>query len=203
MQRKLFIEGKDLKTQAYFGWQDKNTALLGIRIGYKNAADDLIDKALEEGELNSIKVLDTYIFPICFLYRHSIEASIKGIYIRFCGKLLKGNHDLVALWDNLYKEVILRFDDTDFIEEIKKYKENFIKYSFEDINFNELRNMFLEFNMINDNKADVFRYLLDKDGELYFTNSKYIDYPNLKENIGYIYSVLDYIYFVTDEYLSS
>lgn len=203
MQRKLFIAGKDLRTQAYFGWQDKNTALLGIRMGYKDAADKLVDKALEEGELDNIRVLDTYIFPICFLYRHSIEASLKGIYLRYCGNLLKGNHDLVTLWDNLYKEVILTFDDSDFIEEVKKYKENFIKYSLDDINFNELRNMFVEFNRFNDNKADVFRYLLDKDGELYFTDSKYIDYPNLKENMRYIYDVLDYIFFITDEYLSS
>ncbi|WP_083258704.1 hypothetical protein [Cellulosilyticum sp. I15G10I2] len=63
--------------------------------------------------------------------------------------------------------------------------------------------MFVEFNTINDNKADVFRYLLDKEGELYFTDSKYIDYPNLKESMECIYDVLEYLYMVTDEYLSN
>ncbi len=203
MKRKLFIAGKDKRTQAYFGWQDKNTALLGIRMGYKDTADKLVDKALEEGESNNIRVLDTYIFPICFLYHHSIEASLKGIYLRYCGKILKGNHDLVTLWDNLYKEVILTFEDPNFIKQIKEYKENFIKYSVNDINFNELRNMFVEFNRLKDNKADVFRYLLMTDGELYFTESKFIDYPNLKENMNYIYDVLDFLYHITEEYLSS
>lgn len=74
----------------------------------------------------------------------------------------------------MYKEVILTFENIDFIEDVKKYKDNFIKYSFDDINFNELRNMFVEFNIFKDNKADGVRYLLVKDGELYFTNNKYM-----------------------------
>ncbi|WP_083258703.1 hypothetical protein [Cellulosilyticum sp. I15G10I2] len=121
MKRKLFIAGKDLSNQAYFGWQDKNSALFGIRTGYKDAADKLVDKALEEGQLGNIRVLDTYIFPICFLYRHSIEATLKDIYLRYCGKILKGNHDLVTLWDNLYREVVLTFKDPNFIEQVKGY----------------------------------------------------------------------------------
>lgn len=203
MQRKLFVPGKNFSTQAYFGWQGKNDALLGIRMGYKDAADNLVDKALEEGCCNNIRVLDTYIFPICFLYRHSIEVSIKGIYLRFCGKILKGDHDLVTLWDNLYKEVILMFDDPEFLNHVKEYKKVFIKYSLNDIDFEELRNMFLEFNNLNDKNADVFRYMLKRGGELYFTDNKFIDYPNLKESMDYIYNVLDYLHTITDEYLSS
>ncbi|MCH4888945.1 hypothetical protein EZV73_15230 [Acidaminobacter sp. JC074] len=203
MQRKLFIEGKNQRTRAYFGWQDKDTAFYGVKMGYKNAADKLVDDAIESGLTGAISTLDTFIFPICFLYRNSIEVSLKGIYMRYCGGLLKGGHDLVLLWNNLYNEVILNIQDDKFLDEVKKYKKKFVLYSFNDIDYGEIRALFNEFNQINDQKADVFRYLLDKNGELYFTDNKFIDYPNLKETMDYIYKALDYIYTVVDEYLSS
>ena len=67
---------------------------------------------------------------------------------------------------------------------------------------NELRSMLKEINDI-DLQADTFRYLMDKDAELYFKDSKFIDYPNLKESMNYLYEVFDYMNFIVDEYLSS
>lgn len=200
---RIFIEGNNFQRRAYLGWQDQNLALYGVRMGYKEAADCLVEEALSQGSKNNIRILDTYIFPIIFLYRHSIEVSIKGIYYRFFGEIPKGGHDLVILWDNVLERVIKIIQTSEFIENVKTYKKHFIRYSFSDINFKEIRDMLAEFNKINDDKADVFRYLLDKKGELYFTESKFIDYDNLKEKINYIYEVLDYIYEAVDDYLTA
>lgn len=54
-----------------------------------------------------------------------------------------------------------------------------------------------------DQNADVWRYLISTDNQLYFTCSHSIDYLALKESINYIYEVLDFIYYIVDEYLSS
>lgn len=180
---KIFVEGEDYNRRAYFGWQDQDTSLIGIKMGYKNSADNLVDIALQQGEKDDIATLDTYIFPIIFLYRHAIEVSLKAIYLRCRGELLEGGHDLVNLWDNLNKEIIC----------------NLIK----DKDKRNIREMLEEFNAVNDKKADVFRYLLDKNGQLYFTKSKFIDYDNLKEAMNYIYEFLDLIYCQVDDYLSA
>jgi hypothetical protein len=201
-RRKVFVEGEDPHGRAYFGWQDHNTALFGLRQGYINSANLLVDITLEKGEVGDISALDMNIFPIFFLYRHSIEVSLKNIYYRSYGEIPKGGHDLLVLWDCIHKEVIKNFEDPIFIEMVKGYKHSFIKFLMNDINLRELRNMILEINQM-DTKADVFRYLMKTDGVLYFTESKFVDYVNLRDSMNYIYEVLDYIFTITDEYLSS
>ena len=54
-----------------------------------------------------------------------------------------------------------------------------------------------------DQNAEVWRYLISTDENLFFTRGHSIDYLILKEGISYIYGVLDYIYHIVDEYLSS
>jgi hypothetical protein len=202
MKKKIFKQGTDETSFAYIGWQGKYESWYGLKSAYKNAADDFVDIVLEKGKSRDIEVLDTYFFPIVFLYRHSIEVSIKAIYFRYLGKILNCGHNLLILWDNLYKEVILELESAAFIDKVKSYKTGFRNYSFRDIDFDEIRRMLNEFNKYRDNKADVFRYLVDKNGESYIKDHQYLDYTNLKGNITHIYEVLDYIYFVTDEYLS-
>ena len=48
--------------------------------GYKSSADLLVKNALES---KNIKILDTFIFPIMFLYRQYLELELKWIIIRF------------------------------------------------------------------------------------------------------------------------
>lgn len=184
------------------GWQSEDSSLYGVKEGYLNSANDLVDIALREGRKGDIATLDTYLFPIFFLYRHSIEVSIKSIYYRFYGEMPKGGHNLLILWDEIFKKVIRYLDDPKFIENVKKYKQRFIIFSFNGINFSELRSMIKEINKI-DEQSDAFRYLIDKNGDLYFEKYKFIDYPNLKESMNYLYEVLDFIHTVVDEYLSS
>lgn len=59
---KIFKDTGIIEQSAHFGWQNKDTALYGLREGYKKSADDLVDIAISNG--NDIKTLDTYIFPI-------------------------------------------------------------------------------------------------------------------------------------------
>lgn len=200
--RKIFTKGKNPLTSAHFGWQDQVSALWGIKEGYKNAADNLVDIALEKGSIGDRKTLDTYIFPAIFLYRHSLEISLKLIYQRYYGKLPQGGHKLAHLWGKVYDDVIKDINNEEFLEQVKQYKQNFIKYSTDRIDFNELKSNFEEIQNV-DKESDVWRYLLKKDGNLYFTSSESIDYLNLKIVMGELFEVLGFFYHIVSEYLSS
>ena len=212
---KIFVETGLMEQSAHFGWQDKTQALYGLREGYKNSADELVKIAVNSG--GNLKILDTYIFPILFLYRHCIEISLKHIYMRAWGKIPRGGHNLLTLWDVIKEEIIDKIIcSEDFVEQVKLYKENFIKYNLKDIDCNRIRLMIKELQESNqkdaeidpnkkqvDQNAEVWRYLISTDENLFFFRGHSIDYLVLKKGIDYIYEVLDYIYYIVDEYLSS
>lgn len=188
---------------AYLGWQDEEESLYGIRDGYKDAADDLVDIALQKGNGgNNLKVLDTYIYPVCFLYRHSIEISLKLIYWRFYHKLPDNVHDLMTLFESVKNKVIRLLKDDDFINQIKSYKKDFHKYDIDSIQIEDLSKSIESINK-DDPKSDRYRYLMNTKNILYNTQSSFIDYSKLKDFYTDIYEKLDFVYFVTDEYLSS
>lgn len=212
---KIFLESEKMEQSAHFGWQNKDLALYGLREGYKNSADDLVEIAIENG---TPKTLDTYIFPILFSYRHCLEISLKHIYLRCFGKLPKGGHNLLTLWDEVKREVIDDFiNNKSAVENVKSYKENFVSYSLEGISLSKVRLLLKEFQEANqrdferinpsekqtDQNAEVWRYLISTDNDLYFTSSHSIDYLALKESISFLYEVFDFIYHIIDEYLSS
>lgn len=101
---KIFKDTGLMEQSAHFGWKDKDQALYGLREGYKNSADELVEIALDNG--NNPKILDTFIFPILFSYRHSLKISLKHIYMRARGTMPKGGHSLLDLWDCVKKEII-------------------------------------------------------------------------------------------------
>lgn len=202
LTKKVFIDGKNFNARAYFGWQDNDVALWGLKEGYKNSADNLVNIALRRGSKGDISVLDTYIFPILYLYRHSLEISLKLIYYRFYGELPQGQHDLIILWDNVKEKVINIFNSDESILNVKQFKKKFIRYSTDDIDFEEIRTLICELQGA-DNKADVWRYLMNKKGKLYFTESEFVDYKNMKSVIGEVFEKLDFFYHIVSEYLSS
>lgn len=177
---KIFVETGLMEQSAHFGWQDKNQALYGLREGYKNSADELVKIAVNSG--GNLKILDTYIFPILFLYRHCIEISLKHIYMRAWGKIPRGGHNLLTLWDVIKEEIIDKIIcSEDFVEQVKLYKENFIKYNLKDIDCNRIRLMIKELQESNqkdaeidpnkkqvDQNAEVWRYLISTDENLFF-----------------------------------
>ncbi len=212
---KIFIDTGKMKQSAHFGWETEDQALYGLREGYKKSADELIEIVLKNG--NDNKMLDTYVFPIVFSYRHSIEILLKHIYFRAKWKLPGGGHDLLTLWDIVKQEII---DDlinsSEFINQVKTYKRNFLEYTLEDISLSNLRVLLKELQEANqvdeeinssnkqiDNKAQVWRYLMSADGELYFNCTHSIDYVELKKGMDKIYNELEYIYDIIDNYLST
>ncbi|NFB58045.1 hypothetical protein EXM89_19165 [Clostridium botulinum] len=187
MKKRIFIEGKNLMGRAYIGWQDSELSLYGVKEGYKLSADDLVDIVLEKGKENRIDILDKYIFPIMHSYRHSIEVSLKLIYRRTYGKLPNkgGGHDLINIWD---KRIIC--------EVVKDLQLDIAKDELD-----EIRNLLKELQG-QDSKADVWRYLMNKEGSLYFTKWEFMDYINLRETMDYLYNQLDAMYFMVDDILS-
>lgn len=210
---KIFKNTEMMNQSAHFGWQTKDEALYGLREGYKKSADELVNIVLENGE--DIKMLDTFIFPILFSYRHSIEISLKHIYQRARGKMPEGGHNLLTLWDKVKNDVIDEIIcSEEFISLLKTYKQDFILYNLNGINLNEIRTMIKELQEANqqgkevkpeikqvDQNAEVWRYLISTDDELFFTCAHSIDYTVLKEGIDHIYTILEYIYDIVDEYL--
>jgi hypothetical protein len=199
----LFLSSTSSDDCPTFGWQSPDQALWGVKEGFKNAADDLVKKALREGKKNNIRVFDTYIFPIMYLYRQSLEVSLKNIYLRCFGKIPGGGHDLSIIWKKVNQEIIKdHILNEEFLERVKLHKQNFYKFSLKGIDFSKITQVFIEIQQF-DSKADVFRYMVDKNGKTYFNQNQYIDYKNLKTVINEIYENLDYIHQVIDEYMSS
>lgn len=177
--------------------------------------DQLVEIAVNSG--GNPKILDTFIFPILFSYRHCLEISLKHIYMRAWGKVPAGGHNLLTLWDVIKNEIIDKMIcSKEFIEQVKEYKEHFIQYNLDGIECNKIRSMIKELQEANqrdieidpakkqvDQNAEVWRYLISTDENLFFTKGHSIDYLVLKEGISHIYDVLDYIYHIVDEYLSS
>ena len=212
---KIFNDTGKIKQSDYFGWQDKDSALYGLREGYKNSADELVNIVLKNE--NNIMIRDTYIFPVLFSYRHSIEISLKLIYLRATGKILSGGHNLLTLWDNIKKEIIDgMICSEEFIEQVKDYKANFVSYSLDQKDMVKIRSLLKELQEANqqdnevnknskqiDQNAEVWRYLINNDNILYFKKGHFVDYIELKMGIDFIYEKLDYIYHIIAEYLSS
>ena len=201
MKRKIFIEGVDPNKRAYIGWQDESLSLQGVKMGYKSSADTLVEKAMEQGSKGRIDILDTYIFPIIFLYRHSIEIGLKHIYFRVCGKLPGGGHDLLTIWDKIDKEVFNYFSDINNIEEINKnYNTNKPPFFINNAEKNEIKRLLKEL-QADDAHCEIWRYLINKKGRLYFSEWDYIDYNNLKNTLTWLYEELDGIYCYLDDLL--
>ena len=203
MANNLFLTSTSSDDCATFGWQSPDQALWGVKDGFKNAADDLVRKAIREGRKNNIRVLDTYIFPIMYLYRQSLEVGLKNIYLRCFGKIPGGGHNLSIIWQEVYQKIVINhIQNAGFLEQVKQYKQDFRKFSMEGIDFPKITQVFNEIQQF-DSKADVFRYMVDKNGKTYFNQNQYVDYKNLKTVMNEIYETLDYIHQVIDEYLSS
>ncbi len=203
MANYLFQNSTSSDDCATFGWQSPDQALWGVKEGFKNTADDLVKKALREGKKNNIRVLDTYIFPIMYLYRQSLEVSLKNIYLRCFGKIPGGGHNLSIIWQKVYQEIIIdHIQNEEFLECVKQHKQKFYQFFMDGIDFPKITQVFNEIQQF-DSKADVFRYMVDKNGKTYFNQNQYIDYKNLKTVMNEVYGILDYIHQVIDEYMSS
>lgn len=178
---KIFLPGGNMNEYSYFGWGKTTTQFYGYIMGYKDAADILIEDAIHS---DSNMKLDTLIFPVLFLYRHSIELYLKRIYLELFDEnlnekktfLKKRGHNLLAVWEKV-RIIIERYS----MEEEKKdipIAEEYIK----------------QINQIDENSFN-FRYPITKDLKSIHSESQIINLPNLKERMNEILIFLEAIYY--------
>ena len=197
---------------AYFGWQTKPKALIGIGQGYKEAANQLVDYVLQS---NNEGIRERFIFPIMFNYRNSIELVLKAIYMRACGKLCKGDHNLLSIWSYIETDVIDgMFGNEEIVEGMNEERSYPFRPDISKIPTQKIKDMLKELqgasrseaerqvNPRGYEKADVWRYAISPDGELYFSKGHYLHYPTLKSEMNRLYDLLDYLYYEVDAFLS-
>lgn len=167
--KKLIVDGGDYYEFAHFGWGDLEMQTGGYCIGYKNAADALIEDAISSKD--NFK-LDTFVFPALFLYRQYIELTLKGLIISLSElekeekikKFESYNHDLIKLWEDFVKICSdLLNDKSDPVQSvIEKYIHEFSKI---------------------DKRSFAFRYPFTKKLELIFGKERRINLRHIKERM--------------------
>lgn len=162
---KLFLENGDHYQFSHFAWGNREDQFYGYINGYKESADYIMQNALDKKE---ISILDTCIFPACFLYRQFIELALKDIYLSFSKDnkqekiktLEKASHDLEIMW-NKVKPIILEYfpnDDEDTLDAVEDYIKQFIQ---------------------EDKNSFAFRYPITKRMELIHQKERRINLNNL------------------------
>jgi hypothetical protein len=186
---KLFTADGDRNTNAHFAWSGFNTTFAGYTMGYKGAADCLVDSVIRSRNPSK---LDTYIFPILFLYRQYLELEMKGIYLKYSHenrlkkiKEIKDcSHNLMRIWNRIVP-IITEYaseGDIEAVGIVEKYIQQFHNF---------------------DTTSISFRYPIDNKLDLIFDGEKRISYTNLKQRMdelesffngvtGYLIEVQDY-----------
>jgi len=174
--QKLFVSGGHPHEYSHIAWGGMETQFYGYIVGYKNAADIIIMNALEKDD---ISILDTHVFPACFLYRQYIELALKDLYLSNSGdtreeksQTLKNcQHNLKKIWAKVKVLIIADFPDDDMqvIEAVEDYIHQFAA---------------------EDSNSFAFRYPITKDLSLVNENEKFINLVNLAERMDELESFL-------------
>lgn len=177
---KAFIGGYDHRSPVYASleWL-KGSGYDYIPTSFKEAADKIVNN-LESGK--STMHADIFFFPVCYLYRHSIELELKniieiGVRLGILSddkkhKELQGSHSLHPLWNRA--EVAL--------------KEFYAGDPPEDLNAAGC--LVQQFHEI-DKTGQSFRYSTTKTGESTLDNApKSVDLANLRDKIDGLYNFL-------------
>lgn len=115
---RVFEEGGDRHEFAHFGWGGVDSQFAGYTEGYREAANALVEAALTSRD---IKTLDTFVYPILFLYRQYLELDLKWTILLHSGKsrqqkqamLRKSGHNLSTLWQELKPLLLEATSDRD------------------------------------------------------------------------------------------
>ena len=167
--KELFVEGGHQREFAHIAWGDTDSQFYAYITGYKEAADLVIQNALEKGDPHT---LDTFLFPASFLYRQYIELVLKDIYLSFSDDnreekkttIKRVSHDLVRIWDKVKPIILKYFPDEDKSPLIAT--EEYIKQFAEE-----------------DKNSFVFRYPITKKLELVHSEERRINLANLAERM--------------------
>ena len=91
----------------HFGWEGNGYwAWSSVLMGYMNALDAIYEKY--KSSIGDFSVIDTLVYPLCFVSRQIIELSIKYLYLKFSAAtdevnktFFNNNHDLYREWQLL------------------------------------------------------------------------------------------------------
>lgn len=152
---------------AHVGWGDVGVQFYGFIKGYKDAADKLVEEAIKS---KNIAILDTYVYPVLFLYRQFLELSMKDIYLSYSNHDLeqkiktisKVSHDLEKIWF-IIKPIIQEGNTGDNTDDTLEIVEDYI-------------NQFNSF----DKSSFRFRYPIDKKLNPTIEKEDRIDLANIK-----------------------
>jgi hypothetical protein len=171
---KLFISDGEYYEHAHFGWSHFSVTSAGYCMGYKDSADTLIDEAIKS---KNIRKLDTFIFPILFLYRQYLEWQMKSIYLKYSEEtkeikqkiIGKCGHSLIKIWNII--RPIMENEASDKDRKTTKIVEKYIQ-------------QYHEF----DTKSTKYRYPINQNLEEVHTEEQRINYNNLKERMNELQS---------------
>ncbi len=171
-KRKSLFETRPSTKLSQIGWGKSELRLMGYYLGYKNGADALVEKILND---DSSKSYDTLIYPVLFLYRHYLELVLKYIYIVFSNestenkiKFIKAvSHDINKVWQQKVKQIL---------------KNNEVC----DVDIDVAENYINEFSLKDENSF-YFRYPFDKHLNMVINHEQWIDIENFKDIMDEIY----------------
>jgi len=92
---KLFIDSiPRTKQSAHYGWIGGGYgAFKNYYVGYKKAFYIIFKEWEKASKKGAIDILDTLVFPYCFVVRHMAETFIKYLYMKYASYALIGEED--------------------------------------------------------------------------------------------------------------
>lgn len=152
--------------------------------GYKLSADLLIRYVIKTEKISK---LDTYFFPIVYLYRQSIELIMKAIFFdknedseKRETFLHDTRHELLLIWDEISSDLEQRYNKN----------ERLLEWVY--INIENIADF--------DKHSDVFRYPNTKDLELFFKEEKRYNLRNIAENMNCLFEFFEN--FINDNFFN-
>lgn len=171
--------------------ENGNPQIQEYATGFAAAANFLIDKIIEN---EGVKLhVDTFIYPICFNMRHSVELSLKSaaVYLEELSKLrettipsfdLSGSHHLGNIWKYVKKHA-LSFDDryNKIIKELDQYITDIAEI---------------------DSTGQVFRYPFDQENKKHLVSVSLISITVLKSRWSKLEKLLKNLYYINENLLT-
>ncbi len=164
---------------AHLGWQisvDKSLGIgalvpFGYILGYKEAADELTDKAVKCG------LEDLYVFPILFLYRQYLELLLKNMYFKYSEDTIQEKKDFVKR--NGHK----------ISPYWRKCKHLLCRNETSSDNIDKIDSLVNKFEQI-DEHSFTFRYYLDKEFDMTLPKRLFVNLKKLKEAVDEVDDLL-------------
>lgn len=185
LSAQLFVPTGEHYEHAHFAWGGFETTFAGYIMGYKASADTLVESIVGTPD---IRRLDTYIFPIMFLYRQYIELEMKSIYLQYSNDdheskqqvIKEKGHNLLKIWHTIKPLMMeeISANDAESVSTVENYIQQFHQF---------------------DKTSTSFRYPVDRNLELIFDGEQRINYVNLKQCIDELESFFNGV----DGHLSS